>query len=100
MNTKVKKILAGVSAAALLFGCTACGKAAAASATSAQSAAGTVSAAAVSSTDDMFTDRDYEVGYSDYTAITLSDGGVTGTGGGYNGSGSVVTITRLMPAFL
>ena len=98
MNTNLKKVLAALAAAALVAGCTACQSAsseAASAASSAQSAAQTaLKADTVASTSEMFTDRDYEVGYSDYVTITLSDSGVTSDGGGYNVSGSVVTITQ------
>ena len=43
---------------------------------------------------DMFTTRDYEIGYSDCTEISLSDSGSSVTGNGASVSGNVVTITE------
>ena len=43
---------------------------------------------------EMFTARDYEIGYSDCTEITLSDNGITVNGSGASAEGSAVTITE------
>ena len=43
---------------------------------------------------EMFTTRDYEVGYSDCTEITFSDSGVSVSGSGASADGSTVTITK------
>jgi hypothetical protein len=50
-------------------------------------------AAAGQSVDEQFTGRDYEVGYSDYVTIALSDGGSTADGDGVCVAGNTVTIS-------
>lgn len=72
-------------AALLLLGCTACGTT---TATDAGVAAETLAR------EDLFTDRDFEVGYSDYVTITLANGASTADGDGVTISGDTITFTQ------
>ena len=85
-----RKLIALGMAAALTVACAGC------SGTKTASAASTaaVTTAVSTSKSDMFTDRDYEVGYSDYVTVTLSDSGSKAGGSGVTISGSTVTITK------
>ncbi|MCI2058056.1 MAG: carbohydrate-binding domain-containing protein [Oscillibacter sp.] len=78
-----RKLTALVLAAALALSCAACGT------NGGSSSAEQLSAAA----EDMFTDRDYEVGYSDCVTVTLADGASKSDGGGVTVSGDTVTVT-------
>ncbi|MBP5605065.1 MAG: carbohydrate-binding domain-containing protein, partial [Ruminiclostridium sp.] len=60
---------------------------------SSQTAAAAQLSAVLSDTSEMFTDRDYETGFSDCTEITLSDGGSAVSGAGASVSGNTVTVT-------
>ena len=46
------------------------------------------------SDNDMFTDRDYEIGYSDYVTVTLNGNDAESDGAGAEVNGSTVTITQ------
>ena len=46
------------------------------------------------SDNDMFTDRDYEIGYSDYVTVTLKETSAEADGAGAEIDGSTVTITQ------
>jgi len=85
-----RKLAALILAALLCIGCAACG---ASSSTSSSASAQTLSAEAAS-TADMFTDRDFEVGYSDYVTVTLADGASSADGTGVSVDGNTVTITQ------
>ncbi|MDY3072807.1 MAG: carbohydrate-binding domain-containing protein [Eubacteriales bacterium] len=61
--------------------------------TSGTTAAAIPGTAAVPSVSDVFTDRDYEVGYSDYVTVTLADGASAADGEGVRIDGGEVTIT-------
>ncbi|MDD3165138.1 MAG: carbohydrate-binding domain-containing protein [Oscillospiraceae bacterium] len=94
----MKKLLALLLIAAMCLTLAACGETAAIPTESAEPATSTDSDAAVnmlSATDEaMFSDRDYEVGYSDYVTITLSGETASADGGGVSISGSTVTISQ------
>lgn len=81
------KLFALVTAAALALACTGCG-----SIKTAASAASAKTASAVKS--GMFSDRDYEIGYSDSVTVTLSDSGSKAGGSGLTINGSTITITK------
>ena len=106
-NKKILSILAVLVTAAMLFLC-ACGKTAVVTEDAAQAEA-TVSAAetgdtaatteastAKTSSSDMFTDRDYEVGYDESTAviITLTGDTAQASGAGVTVEGGTVTLTQ------
>lgn len=80
-----QKIIALAAVLLLVFSCAACG------ATSGSSSAEKLSASI--STENMFTDRDYEVGYSDYVTVTLADGATATDGDGVTVDGDIATIT-------
>ncbi|MDD3347821.1 carbohydrate-binding domain-containing protein [Oscillibacter sp.] len=86
-----KKPLSLLLAALLLLSATACGNTSANNA--ADSAAADTLSTVIATPDEMFTDRDYEVGYSDYVTVSLADGGTTADGDGVTVNGSTVTIT-------
>ncbi len=88
-----KQITALFVSLSLCLACSACGQTSAAdSATNTQTSS---SAALLSapSIDEMFTARDYEIGYSDYCTITLSDNSSTADGDGVVISENTITIT-------
>jgi hypothetical protein len=87
-----RKFIALGMAAALTIACAGCSATKTTSASAASTAAVTTTVSAAKS--DMFTDRDYEVGYSDYVTVTLSDSGSKTSGSGVTISGSTVTITK------
>ncbi len=106
-NKKILSILAVLVTAAMLFLC-ACGKTAVVTEEAAQAEA-TVSAAetgdtaatteastAKTSSSDLFTDRDYEVGYDESTAviITLTGDTAQASGAGVTVEGGTVTLTQ------
>lgn len=84
------KLIALVMAAALALACAGCGSTKTATSAVSTSAVKTSSAAKSG----MFTDQDYEVGYSDYVTVTLSDSGSKASGSGLTISGSTITITK------
>ena len=92
-----KKWLSILCAALICASCAACsGEETTGSGTTSGTVSGTTSgttAAAVPSVSDVFTDRDYEVGYSDYVTVTLADGASAADGDGVRIDGSEVTIT-------
>jgi len=53
-----------------------------------------VKTASAVSADDMFTSRDFEIGYSDETTVNLSDSGTTVSGSGVTVNGSTITVTE------
>jgi hypothetical protein len=79
-------------AAVLCISCAACGSTASTASSSSAAAASAQTLSAVSA-DEMFTDRDYEVGYSDYVTVTLADNATTADAAGVTVSGNTVTIT-------
>ncbi len=79
-----KKWMAFFLAALLCFSCTAC------QGTENETPSESVSA----ETTGTFTDRDFEVGYSDYVTVTLADGNSSADGGGVTVDGDTVTITE------
>ena len=87
----LKKISAALLAAALCLSCTACGQSGAA--TTADSAAQSAVSLSAPSVDEMFSDRDYEIGYSDYCTVTLADGASTADADGVTIDGDTITIT-------
>lgn len=84
---------AAVLAAVLTFSCAACA-AKTQHTDDTAAAAASLTATALADTDEMFTDRDFEVGYSDCVTITLSDQGTTVSGGGVRVDGNTVTIAQ------
>lgn len=67
---------------------------AAAASTTAISANMSASTESTISADDMFTSRDFEVGYSDAAVIKLSDSGSSAEGSGVTVNGNIITITE------
>lgn len=87
MNKKIKRqtaLLSLVLALSVLLA--ACGS-------KTTSASGTTTTTAVTADDDMFSDRDYEVGYSDYTTVTLKDNASKADGNGVTIDGNTITVT-------
>ena len=87
----LKKISAALLAAALCLGCAACGQTG--TATTADSAAQSAVSLSTPSVDEMFSDRDYEIGYSDYCTVTLADGASTADADGVTIDRDTITIT-------
>lgn len=83
-----KKIIAILLCVTLMFGLAACS----------QKNGGTQTDSTASSeainTSEMFTDRDKEIGYSDYVTVKLVDGGATADGTGVTVEKDTVTITE------
>ena len=75
-------------AAALCLGCTACGGSSSAASGSADSGS------AVTAEADMFTDRDFEIGYEDYVTVALADSGSSADEEGVAIDGSTITVTQ------
>ncbi|MGN1075168.1 MAG: carbohydrate-binding domain-containing protein [Eubacteriales bacterium] len=90
-----KKWLSVLCAALICASCAACSgeETTGSGTTSGTTAAAIPGTAAVPSVSDAFTDRDYEVGYSDYVTVTLADGASAADGEGVRIDGSEVTIT-------
>jgi hypothetical protein len=87
-----RKITALILAVLICAMCAACGSTSGTSTQSSASASAVQTSATVSS-EDMFTDRDYEVGYSDYVTVTLADGASSADGSGVTIDGDTITIT-------
>ena len=89
----MKRILAGLLAAAV---CCACGGCARSSEVVVETAASETSGAGTLSVSqaEMFTDRDYEIGYSDETVIALSGDTASCDGSGVAIDGGIITITQ------
>lgn len=87
-----KQIAALFISLSLCFACSACGQTGASGSTATAQTSSPVLLTAPS-IDDMFTARDYEIGYSDYCTITLSDGASSADGDGVAISENTITIT-------
>lgn len=104
------KILAAVTALALVSGCAAAGQTTAGAAekensaavmaaplsavTQTETAAAAAETAAVRPDSEYFTDRDFDITYSDYVTVSLSDGASAADGAGVTAAGDTVTITE------
>ena len=87
----LKKISAALLAAALCLSSAACGQTG--TATTADSAAQSAVSLSAPSVEEMLSDRDYEIGYSDYCTVTLADGASTADADGVTIDGDTITIT-------
>ena len=89
------KWIAIALAGAICLGCTACGTGSALRIGSAAASSASAEQTALSvDLSDMFTDRDYEVGYEDEVTVALSDSGTTADGDGVRVDGNIITITK------
>lgn len=87
----LKKVSAALLAAALCLSCAACGQTG--TATTTDSAAQSAVSLSAPSVEEMFSDRDYEIGCSDYCTITFTDGASTADADGVTINGDTITIT-------
>lgn len=87
-----KQIAALFVSLSLCLACSACGQTATSN-SSATAQSSTAVLLTAPSVDDMFTARDYEIGYSDYCTITLSDDASSADGDGVAISENTITIT-------
>ena len=93
---KTQKILAVLLALALVGMMAACGSlySSTTETTTEETESTTTAAATTMDVSEMFTDRDYEVGYSDYVTITLEDGSSSADGDGVTIDEDTITITE------